>query len=91
MNSKAEFNRCEIARLSLEESKAGVDVGENSSTMEREVREWVTKRTNNKEGRVQVEKLRTATVPVKRGESDILESEDYLKTDQPKEKRKRIW
>ena len=59
--------------------------------MEREVREWVTKRTNTKEGRVQVDKIRTATVPVKRGESDILESEDYLKTDQPKEKRKRIW
>ena len=35
---------------------------------------------------VQVEKLRTATVPVKRGESDILESEDHLKTDQPKKK-----
>ena len=49
----------------------------------------MAKRTNTKEGRVQVDKLETATVPVKRGESDILESEDYLETNQPKKKRRR--
>ena len=72
MNSKAEFNRCEIARLSLGESKVGVDVVEDSSSMEREIREWVTKRTNTKEDRVELEKLMTAPVPIKRGKSDIL-------------------
>ena len=48
LNSKGEYNRCEIARLVLGDAGGGADVGEDRASQEREVRAWVKERTKNK-------------------------------------------
>ena len=48
LNSKGEYNRCEIARLVLGDAGGGADVAEDQASQEREVRAWVKERTKNK-------------------------------------------
>ena len=48
MNSKSEYNRCEIARLVLGEGGGGVDVGEDEEAKEQQISEWVNAKAGEK-------------------------------------------
>ena len=48
MNSKSEYNRCEIARLVLGEGGGGVDIGEQEEAKEQQIRDWINARAGDK-------------------------------------------
>ena len=97
LNSKGEYNRCEIARLTLGEEGGGVDAGEEQANQEQEVREWVKKRSAQAKSKVNrvrkdnrvVEKIRERTKAIKKsGEEDDRKKPE--EDDQPKRKKKKF-
>ena len=98
MNSKSEYNRCEIARLVLGEGGGGVDVGEDEEAKEQQIREWVnaraigkvipdTKKTSDlRKTKVKVKRKTTKAKDDKEGnEDDLTQVEE---DDRPKKRRK---
>ena len=94
MNSKAEYNRCEIARLVLGDAAGGVDEGEDVHAQEQAVREWVRDKAVHKMKNPEVERVKKQQQPkkskMKRGmkEDDVTEDKE---DDLPKKKRKRTY
>lgn len=89
LNSKGEWNRCEIPRLSLVlDNKTAMDYGEDNTLQEEENKAWVRKKNSNKDtSQKKIEKLRARTLPAKNKKKDDLE--DKLEDDQKVPKKKR--
>ena len=61
LNSRGEYNRCEIARLVLGEEQGGKDIAEEQANQEREIKDWINSRAMDKTKEVVVEKINGRT------------------------------
>ena len=93
MNSKAEFNRCEIARLVLGDMTGGVDEGEEVEAQEQAVKEWVRARAMPKVKNPITEEVKDKPKKMRKAKGTKHKKEDDLaigqEDDQPKKRRKK--
>ena len=90
LNSKAEFNRCEIARLTLGEDKlVSRDFGEDCIAQEEELKAWLRKKHQGGEiSQKKAEKLRARTLPKKHKKEDDPREKMEDDSKHPKKKRR---
>ena len=92
LNSKGEYNRCEIARLVLGEDEGGVDQAERQAVQEQEIKQWVEDKIGKKRQKKKSNLAKVKSVVRKRGAVlEVEKNKDDLKIteedDLPKKKR----